>query len=220
MNSMISSAKINQNSVTTREKILDAAESLFIERGFAATSLRAIASLAEVNLAATHYHFGSKEALFEATIHRRVSPINEARLQALDQLERSSSALTVEAILAAFFKPLTEGGVSASMLQLMGRIFGEPVSITKPLLEREFGNVAGRFTSALAKALPEIDETELRWRFHFMIGGLVHLLIGGGPLGMDELNGMHQEGIKKLQAFTAAGFLQAQHAVGAREGPS
>ena len=220
MNSMISSAKINQNSVTTREKILDAAESLFIERGFAATSLRAIASLAEVNLAATHYHFGSKEALFEATIHRRVSPINEARLQALDQLERSSSVLTVEAILAAFFKPLTEGGVSASMLQLMGRIFGEPVSITKPLLEREFGNVAGRFTSALAKALPEIDETELRWRFHFMIGGLVHLLIGGGPLGMDELNGMRQEGIKKLQAFTAAGFLQAQHAVGATEGPS
>ncbi len=103
---MNTSATISQSSISTREKILDAAENLFIEKGFAATSLRAIASLAEVNLAATHYHFGSKEALFEATIHRRVSPINETRLEALDQLERSSSMLTVEPILAAFFKPL------------------------------------------------------------------------------------------------------------------
>jgi len=216
---MISSAKINQSSVTTREKILDAAESLFIERGFAATSLRAIASLAEVNLAATHYHFGSKEALFEATIHRRVSPINQTRLQALDQLQRSSSVLTVEAILAAFFKPFTEDDVSASVPQLVGRIYGEPVSITKPLLEREYGVVAGRFTSALAKALPEVDEMELRWRFHFMIGGMIHFLSFGGPLGTEESTNM-QEGIKKLQSFAATGFLQAQHAVGAREGPS
>lgn len=217
---MTSSAKISQSSITTRVKILDAAESLFIERGFAATSLRAIASLADVNLAATHYHFGSKEALFEATIHRRVSPINQARLQALDQLERSSSLLNVEAILAAFFKPFIQGDVPALVPQLIGRIYGEPASFTKPLLEREFGMVAGRFTSALAKALPEVEETELRWRFHFMIGAMIQVLSFGAPLGMKEFIDMHQEGIKQLQSFAVAGFLQAQHAVGARESQS
>ena len=50
----------NNAAADTRERILDAAESLFIEHGFAATSLRAIATLAQVNLAATNYHFGSK----------------------------------------------------------------------------------------------------------------------------------------------------------------
>ena len=217
---MSSSAKISQGSTTTRDKILDAAESLFIEKGFAASSLRAIARLAEVNLAATHYHFGSKEALFEATIHRRMGPINQTRLQALNQLERSSVKLTVEAILTAFFKPFTEGYVSSSIPQLIGRIYGEPSSITKPLLEHEFGTVAGRFTSALAKALPELSEPELRWRFHFMIGGMIQVLSFAGPLGMKEFIGMRQEGIKKLQSFAAAGFLQAQHAACARESQS
>ncbi|MCZ6618304.1 MAG: TetR family transcriptional regulator [Gammaproteobacteria bacterium] len=210
---MNASSSIRQNSTTTQLKILDAAESLFVERGFAATSLRAIAGLAEVNLAATHYHFGSKEALFQAAIHRRVNPINEARLQALDELERSSRVLTVAAILAAFFKPLTEGGMSAPVTKLVGRIYGEPESITKPLLEGEFGVVAGRYSSALARALPGLDETELRWRFHFMIGGMIQVLSFGGPLGMKESADTRQQGIERLQSFAVAGFEQGQREV-------
>lgn len=40
----------------TVERILDAAEQLFAERGFAETSLRLITSKAGVNLAAVNYH--------------------------------------------------------------------------------------------------------------------------------------------------------------------
>ena len=80
-------ATYEKTSSNTQEKILDAAETLFIEKGFAATSLRAIANLAAVNLAATHYHFGSKEGLLSAAIHRRIEPINELRLANLSQLE-------------------------------------------------------------------------------------------------------------------------------------
>jgi AcrR family transcriptional regulator len=47
----------------TVERILDAAEQLFAEKGFAETSLRLITSKAGVNLAAVNYHFGSKKAL-------------------------------------------------------------------------------------------------------------------------------------------------------------
>ena len=50
----------------TRARILDAAEALFIEQGFVATSMRAITTRAGVNLAAAHYHFGSKEGLLGA----------------------------------------------------------------------------------------------------------------------------------------------------------
>ena len=70
----------------TREKILDAAEALFVERGYAATSLRAIATAAGVNLAATNYHFGSKMGLFAAVFHRRIEPINQQRLVLLNEL--------------------------------------------------------------------------------------------------------------------------------------
>lgn len=206
---MVLPAKISQSSITTRERILDAAESLFIERGFAATSLRAIASLAEVNLAATHYHFGSKEGLLGATIHRRMHPINQTRLRALDALERSRVPITVDAVLAAFFKPFTEGGMESSLPRIMGRIYGEPTSITEPLLKEEFGTLAGRFRAALAQALPHVDETELRWRFHFLIGAMVQLLSFGLPIGMEESTDTPQEGFRRLQAFAAAGFIQA-----------
>ncbi len=47
----------------TQQKILDAAERLFAETGFAATSLRQITSMAEVNLASVNYHFGSKKRI-------------------------------------------------------------------------------------------------------------------------------------------------------------
>ncbi|PJF45437.1 MAG: TetR/AcrR family transcriptional regulator, partial [Candidatus Thermofonsia Clade 3 bacterium] len=60
----------------TRERILDAAERLFAERGFAGTSLRDITSEARVNLAAVNYHFGSKDELFLATVVRRLEPVN------------------------------------------------------------------------------------------------------------------------------------------------
>ena len=50
----------------TKEKILDAAERLFAEHGFASTSMRDITTEADVNLAAVNYHFGSKLALLQA----------------------------------------------------------------------------------------------------------------------------------------------------------
>ena len=54
----------------TVKRILDAAEQLFAEKGFAETSLRLITSKAGVNLAAVNYHFGSKKSLIQAVFVR------------------------------------------------------------------------------------------------------------------------------------------------------
>ena len=51
----------------TKERILDAAERLFAAHGFAGTSLRAVTKEAGVNLAAVHYHFGTKEDLLHTS---------------------------------------------------------------------------------------------------------------------------------------------------------
>jgi AcrR family transcriptional regulator len=52
----------------TRTRILEAAASIFAEHGFAATTIRMICGLAQVNLAAVNYHFGNKEGLYSETI--------------------------------------------------------------------------------------------------------------------------------------------------------
>lgn len=53
-------------------RILAAARTLFAERGLAATSTRAIAHRADVNLALIHYHFGNKEKLYRRAIEQEV----------------------------------------------------------------------------------------------------------------------------------------------------
>src|SRR5215208_2869630 len=81
---------LDATSADTKTRILDAAESLFMEHGFEATSLRQLTSAAAVNLAAVNYHFGSKEELFQAVLTRRLDPMNQERFALLDELERAA----------------------------------------------------------------------------------------------------------------------------------
>src|SRR5437763_14145047 len=80
-----------RGAAATRERILDAAEALFMEHGFEATSMRAITAAAAVNLAAVNYHFGSKEELFEAVLTRRLDPMNQQRVELLARLEAKAA---------------------------------------------------------------------------------------------------------------------------------
>ncbi len=76
-----------KSSAHTRDRILSTAEALFMERGYAGTSMRMVTARARVNLAAVNYHFGSKEALIREVFERRLAPLNSARIGYLDRLE-------------------------------------------------------------------------------------------------------------------------------------
>ena len=94
-------------SADTKTRILDAAEHLFMEHGFEATSLRQLTSAAAVNLAAVNYHFGSKEELFQAVLTRRLDPMNQERIVLLEKVERDAGGrpLSCEKILFAMLIP-------------------------------------------------------------------------------------------------------------------
>ncbi|MCH2170228.1 TetR/AcrR family transcriptional regulator [Myxococcota bacterium] len=68
---------------STRERILDAAELLFAERGLAGTAVRDIATQVNLNPASLYNHFPSKLALYEAVLERGVRPLL-AVLQGVD----------------------------------------------------------------------------------------------------------------------------------------
>ena len=92
--------------IETKERILDAAERLFADFGYKATSLRDITGEAGVNLASVNYHFGSKDALLTALLERRFEPVNRRRLELLDQLEESADGkVDVQEIVRAFLSP-------------------------------------------------------------------------------------------------------------------
>jgi AcrR family transcriptional regulator len=59
----------------TAERILDAAETLFAERGYAGTSLRDVAARVELRIPSLYNHFPSKDALYAAVLARGIGPV-------------------------------------------------------------------------------------------------------------------------------------------------
>ena len=67
----------------TTARILDAAEDLFAERGFEATSLREIARRAGLQQPGLYNHFASKRDLYAAVLDRALSPMADAMAAAM-----------------------------------------------------------------------------------------------------------------------------------------
>lgn len=65
----------------SRAAILDAAERLFLERGFAGASMSEIAKGSGVTKSLIHHHFGSKEALWREVKRRRFSGYHEQQTE-------------------------------------------------------------------------------------------------------------------------------------------
>jgi len=176
-------------SSATKEKILDAAEELFMEHGFEATSLRQMTAAAGVNLAAVHYHFGSKEDLFEAVLTRRLDPMNQERVALLTRYEHSAAPhpLSCEKIFAAMFIPALKlardrerGG--KNFLRLLGRAYADPAPFIRHFLSDQYAVMIARFKAAFRRALPQLPKKELTWRLHFIMGALSYTLAGTDTL--------------------------------------
>jgi AcrR family transcriptional regulator len=176
---------IDNRSTVTKERILDTAESLFMEHGFEATGLRQITTDAGVNLAAVHYHFGGKEELFEAVLTRRLDPMNQERVALLDELEAAarSKPLTCEAIIGAMFIPALKlardkarGG--KNFLRLLGRAYADPAPFIRQFLSAEYAPMIARFKAAFGRTLPHLPPRELSWRLHFLMGAMSYTLAG------------------------------------------
>ena len=73
-----------KDNTDTREKIIESATELFLEKGFDRTSVREIASKAKINVALMNYYFRSKEMLFETIINLLIGKVSGALKNVLD----------------------------------------------------------------------------------------------------------------------------------------
>ena len=180
---------VDATSADTKTRILDAAESLFMEHGFEATSLRSLTTAAGVNLAAVHYHFGSKEELFQAVLTRRLDPMNQERIDLLAKLEREAGgrAPSCEKILSAMLIPALrlardEKRGGKNFLRLVGRAYADPAPFIRHFLSEQYAEMIARYKEAFLRALPHLTRQELTWRLHFVMGALSYTLAGTDAL--------------------------------------
>ena len=202
----------------TVDRILDAAEELFAERGFSETSLRMITSKAKVNLAAVNYHFGSKNALIHAVFARFLTPYCVTLEHAFDELERQNPTRgpELEVLLGALTRSAivmphrNAHGISIFM-RLLGLAYTQSQGHLRRFLEHEYSQTFGRFMRLLKEATPELTAVERYWRIQFMLGATAFTMSSSEALSeiLENKLGVHtrvEEIVSRLVPFLAAGM--------------
>ena len=163
----------------TSDRILDAAEALFAENGFAMTSLRQVTRRANANLAAVSYHFGSKEALLQAVFDRRLQPLNQQRLARLAALRAGPRPAQLEQLIGAFIDPALQlAGDGVPFVRLLARSYGEAGEQLRDYIHQQYRQVLDQFRHEIAATLPWLPDAELRWRLQFLLGAVSYSLGG------------------------------------------
>jgi AcrR family transcriptional regulator len=203
--------RLNHAVDETPERILEAAERLFAERGFDAVSLREINRAAGANVAAIHYHFGSKEALLRAVLDRIVGPIVQARLTALDAAldDVEGGPLDVYTILNAFVRPDVEAVArlhqrNPAIAGFFARTYVSPTPFVATIVGEQFASCATRFFPELGRALPQLSPDEIRGRMQLVVGVLIGLFAAASR--DDAIADDIEATVSRVVDFAAAGL--------------
>ena len=204
--------------MSTKEKITASALTLFATQGFDATSLKDITTLADVNVAAIHYHFGNKDDLIRAVLESVAQPINALRTQALEKLS-GDGTLTLERIVDALVAPpimhsLQTTGDSRLLVRLLMQARALPQAATNAAIFEQYDAMALLFVESFMKVTPGLNREEAFWRYSFTIGAMMYI-ISDGDKNYHRLNRLSAglcdtddptAIIKQLVAFVVAGF--------------
>ena len=199
---------------TRLSAILNAAERVFGEHGYAGASMRNIADEAGVAQALVHYHYATKDKLYEAVFERRSSAINQHRGKLLDALFASGCTATVEDVLTIAFTPLSEifHGEDAVNLALYVQLVAS-VSLgsderSRRIRETYYDPIAERIIDALHTVMPGISREHATWAYLFSVGARqqAHALNGrAARLGASARTSKSTAHYEQLVRFAAAG---------------
>jgi AcrR family transcriptional regulator len=161
-------------------EILRAAEQLFAQKGYHATTMREVAAAAGVGLSLLVYHFKNKDSLYYAIFENR-QYINEERLKRLESIDLSGPA-ALEAIVDAFIEPvlaLHESPDDIWYARLVLREASDPSSQERPVISTLFDPMARAFIAALEKTLPGKRPDFYHWAYLFSVGALTQSSFDG-----------------------------------------
>ncbi len=180
----------------SRQRILDAAEHAFAERGYAAATIRDITRNASVPLGLANHYFGSKEELFREVITRRATIHAAEMMQALDEaLQKDSADLHIEDLIVAYLAPLIIRTASGDAgWKNYSRLLGLALNnhhydeYMKPVIAF-YDPVYKKFSGGLQRLYPDASAERLHLAIYFLQSSLMHTLVEAGMLDRQS-NGM------------------------------
>lgn len=164
----------------SRERILDAAEELFAERGFDATSTRDITARSGDTLGTLSYHFGSKDRLLAEVVRRRFDSLAELRREMHQRIQatKPGQRLTVDEVVACVLLPFVEralrgGPAWRSYIILLARMMYVSQSKHYGLIAELTDPLATQMLGWLESAVPETSPVDRGYAYQFMVGAMI-----------------------------------------------
>jgi AcrR family transcriptional regulator len=202
--------------VSTKERILNAAEQLFCDFGFDNTSLRAITSEADVNLASVNYHFGSKKQLIQEVLARYLKVLMPALDKKISAITEQSTEVTTEILFGALVQPLlslenVRPNGTRVFVQLFARAYYESQGHLRRYITSNFKPELKNLNKALLLSVPHLSPSEVFWRWHFALGSCVFTMASSKALSEIaaaeyQQNIQIEDLITKVTNYIAAGF--------------
>ncbi|MEO1777987.1 MAG: TetR/AcrR family transcriptional regulator [Pseudomonadota bacterium] len=199
----------------TRERILDAAEKLFADRGYDGASIRDVAAEAGLQIHSVGYHFGPKEQLFDAVVARRADIMTGLRREALDAArERAEgAAIPIKQLVRDYVSPFIQSASHGdagwrNYAALMGRLANSPLGTE--IIARHYDDTARAYIAELQRALAGADPEDVVDGFSAMVSAMLGICAATGR--PERLSGRTtrrppEDSFETLVRFHTAGFL-------------
>ena len=165
--------------INTAADILAATQELLLERGESKTTLRAITEIAEANVAAVNYHFGSRDELIRQAYLSALTEVTSsqgARLQSLD--EKADLEEFVNVWLGPLLDPKSVSKRERDLWTLLQRGSVENAPQLQELMPSLQEMELSPLIALLGKKLPHLDRSEIVFRHNAILLGLGGLLRG------------------------------------------
>ncbi|MDD4929239.1 MAG: CerR family C-terminal domain-containing protein [Gallionella sp.] len=162
--------QLNSASEQTRARLVDAARELFSAHGFQGATVREICRLADANVAAVNYHFGSKDGLL-------AEAFNFSALKALQKKNATVDAcpeIRLHLFVRDFMLMLLDEKNASRQCRMMARELADPT----PALDKIFVEAIAPLLDFLSRLVREIvgdraDEAALRRCVYSLLGQCV-----------------------------------------------
>jgi AcrR family transcriptional regulator len=166
---------------SVRDRLLDTAEELFCEHGFAGTSIRDIAAAAGCNIASVNYHFGSKDNLYLEVWRRHLFLMREIRISSIDNvMSQKNGQPQLEDLLSAFadsyIGPLMDESKGPRFIKLMAREMIDRRLPEDIFVKELIVPTVTAFRGALLSVCPQLDRSKITLVILSFVGQLMHSL--------------------------------------------
>jgi AcrR family transcriptional regulator len=157
-----------------RKRLFLSAETLVAEHGFELVTSREITSLANANIAAINYYYGSKLALLLDIFRTRAAELNRERRTLLEQALAKDDP-RIDDVLRALIEPaiLWRDPERLTALRYLNRARGEGPPEMQAIIQNDVGHLS-RFVEAIQRVCPARSKEEIVWKLHFSLGVLHH----------------------------------------------